>query len=68
MAKPVDLVIGSIQNMEHDRCAGWSAFYKADYENEELREEIAKLKAEIRRLKNGLQKPGQLGKRNLSKR
>lgn len=51
--KQVDFICGKIENLEHDRCAGWEAFYKKDYENEKLREEIAKLKAEIRRLKSG---------------
>lgn len=53
MSRPIDLVIGKIEDIETDRLAGWQAFYKKDYENEELREEIAKLKAEIRRLKSG---------------
>lgn len=54
--KPVDLVVGKIEEMEHDRCAGWDAYYKKDYENDELRRELAKLKAEIRRLKGGAKK------------
>lgn len=53
MGRPIDFVIGKIEDIESDRQAGWNAFYKKDYENEELREEIAKLKAEIRRLKGG---------------
>jgi len=57
MGRPIDLVIGKIEEIHNDRCAGWEAFYKKDYENEELREEIAKLKAEIRRLKSGSKKP-----------
>ena len=53
MGRPIDLVIGKIEEIHQDRCAGWQAFNKKDFENEELREEIAKLKAEIRRLKSG---------------
>lgn len=56
MGKPIDLVIGKIEDLENDRQAAWEAFYKKDYENEELREEIAELKAEIRRLKSGTKK------------
>lgn len=56
MGRPIDLVIGKIEDLEDDRNAGWSAYYKKDYENEELREEIARLKAEIRRLKSGRKK------------
>lgn len=51
MAKQVDLICGSIQSLEHDRCAGWDAFYKKDYENEKLMDEIKKLKEEVKRLK-----------------
>lgn len=54
MAKPIDLVIGSIQSMEHDRCAGWQAFYRKDYECDDLREEIARLKVIIRDLQKGI--------------
>lgn len=56
MGRPIDLVIGKIEDLENDRQAGWEAFYRKDYENEELREEIAKLKDEIRRLKIGRKK------------
>ena len=49
--KQVDFICGKIENLEHDRCAGWEAFYKKDYENEELREEIAKLNKIIRNLR-----------------
>lgn len=51
MGRPIDLVIGKIEEMHEDRCAGWQAYYKKDYENDELREEIARLKATIRQLK-----------------
>lgn len=51
MAKPVDLIVGSIKNLEHDRCAGWEAFYRIDYENDKMKELIKKLKGEVKRLK-----------------
>ena len=51
MGRPIDLVIGKIEDLETDRLAGWEAYYKKDYENEELREEIARLKAVIRKLR-----------------
>jgi cell division protein FtsB len=56
MGRQIDYVVGKIEDLEDDRQAGWEAFYKKDYENEALREEIAKLKAEIRRLKSGSKK------------
>jgi cell division protein FtsB len=56
MGRQVDYVVGKIEALEDDRQAGWEAFYKKDYENEKLREEIAKLKSDIRRLKSGSKK------------
>jgi hypothetical protein len=50
MSRPIDLVIGKIEEMHEDKCAGWEAFYKKDYENEMLREEIAELKQKVRNL------------------
>ena len=51
MGKQIDYVVGRIDEMDSDRNAAWEAFYRVEYENEKLREEIADLKAEIRRLK-----------------
>lgn len=68
MENQADYVIGKIAQLENDRQAGWEAFYKKDYECEELREELAKLKETIRRLNNGSEVTRKLGKRNLSKR
>lgn len=51
MGRPIDFVIGKIEDIESDRQAGWEAFYRKDYENEELREEIAKLNKIIRNLR-----------------
>jgi hypothetical protein len=51
MAKAIDYVIGTIKNLEHDRCAGWDAFYAADYRLDKYREEIVRLKKIIRELR-----------------
>jgi hypothetical protein len=53
MGRPIELVVGKIMDLEDDRCAGWQAFYKVDYELAKAIDEIADLKAEIRRLKRG---------------
>lgn len=54
MSRQIDLVVGKIEELEIDRMAGWEAFYKKDYENDELREEIARLKQIIRDLQKGI--------------
>ena len=56
MGKQIDYVVGRIDEMDDDRHAGWEAFYRKDYENEELREEIADLKAQIRKLQTKARK------------
>jgi len=53
MSRPIDLLIGKIEELHSDRNAGWEAFFKSEYRMDELVDEIVRLKAEIRRLKNG---------------
>jgi len=52
MSRPIDLVVGAIYDLEHDRCAGWSAYFAADDEKDAMKREIEQLKEKIRRLKN----------------
>ena len=47
--RPVDLIVGKIEDMHHEMCAGWKAFRKKDDENDELRLEIERLKKLLRR-------------------
>jgi hypothetical protein len=56
MRRPIDLIVGKIEELHDDKCAGWEAFYRKDYENEELREEIVRLKTIIRDLQKGIRK------------
>jgi hypothetical protein len=49
--RPIDYIIGSIQNLNDDSRAGWQAFYRKDAECDQLRLEIKKLKATISRLR-----------------
>ena len=36
-------ILGMIDDLEKDRLAGWHAFFKKDYENEELKRENERL-------------------------
>jgi hypothetical protein len=60
MARPLDLIIGKIEELHQDKCAGWDAFYKADYELDKAIDEIAKLKKQIKELKSGSKIKGKL--------
>lgn len=53
LGRPIDYIIGRIEELDSDRSAGWEAFYKVDYENEKLKEEIARLKKELRENRRG---------------
>jgi len=56
MIRPIDLIIGKIEELHSDRNTGWEAFFKADYQVEKLIDEIADLKKEIKRLKELLRR------------
>lgn len=47
--KPVDLVCGSIMNIESDRLAGWNAFFKKDAECEVLKAKLRKIQALVKK-------------------
>ena len=49
--KPVELVVGSIRDLDTDRQAAWLAFYRKDLECDALRLEVERLKATISRLR-----------------
>jgi cell division protein FtsB len=63
-----DLIIGKVEALYQDRNAAWEAYFKSEYRQDEMQDEIIKLKEKIRRLEDGLQKPRKLAKRNLPKR
>lgn len=43
-------LMSAIQEMEKDRCAGWEAFFKADYERDELKKENKRLSKLVEKL------------------
>lgn len=44
MVTPLDFVIGAIYDLNDDRNSGWSAYFSADEEREELIKEVKRLK------------------------
>lgn len=48
--RPIDLIVGSITQMNDDCRAGWQAFYRKDAECDELKKEIEKLKKKLFKL------------------
>jgi peptidoglycan hydrolase CwlO-like protein len=58
MSRPIDLIIGKIEELYSDRNAGWEAFFKADYAMDKLVDEIADLKKEVKRLKEKIKSRG----------
>jgi hypothetical protein len=45
--KPIDLVVGSIRELDTDRLAGWNAYFKADAEIKRLRAAIKRLRKRL---------------------